>query len=72
MPNSATAELYFIASMMILILVVCGVACYFFFKTFRREREAKELAALKRKIEKEKAEAAKVETANAGGTAQSE
>lgn len=72
MPNSSTAELYFIAAMMFLILIVCSAACYFFFKTFRREREAKELAVLQRKIEKEKAEATTVETATTNETMKNE
>lgn len=42
MPNSALSEVYFIAAMMILILIICGVAVYFFFKTFYKEKEQKE------------------------------
>lgn len=43
MPNASLAEIYFIAAMMILIFVVCGVAVYFFFKTFRKEMSEKKL-----------------------------
>ncbi len=41
MPNSALAETYFIAAMMILILIVCGASVFFFFRTFQREKKAK-------------------------------
>lgn len=37
MPGSATAEIYFIASMMILILLISGVTVFFFAKTYRKE-----------------------------------
>ena len=42
MPNSALAEIYFIAAMFVLIFVICGVAVFFFFKTYKREMLAKE------------------------------
>ncbi|HSI88800.1 MAG TPA: hypothetical protein VK918_07070 [Pyrinomonadaceae bacterium] len=37
MPGAGRAEVYFIAIMMLLILVGSGVALYFFFKTYRKE-----------------------------------
>ncbi len=37
MPGSAAAEIYFIASMMILILIISGVTVFFFAKTYRKE-----------------------------------
>lgn len=37
MPGSATAEIYFIASMMILILIICGVTVFYFAKTYKKE-----------------------------------
>ena len=42
MPGSARAEVYFIAAMMILIVVLCVAATYAFFKTYRSEMRAKE------------------------------
>jgi flagellar basal body-associated protein FliL len=44
MPGSATAEVIFIAAMMILILVVSFGAVFFFFKTYKKEMRAKEKA----------------------------
>ena len=41
MSNSALAEIYFITAMMILIFVICGVAVYFFFKTYKKEMKDK-------------------------------
>ena len=41
MPGSARAEIYFIAAMMVLIFVVCGVAIYYFFKTYKKEMAEK-------------------------------
>lgn len=52
MPGSETAEIYFIAAMMVLILIVSAVSMYFFFKTYRkemREREAEKAAKLAEK-----------------------
>ena len=55
MPGAATAEVYFIASMMVLILIMCGVAVFFFAKTYRkemaerREREARKAEAIEEK-----------------------
>lgn len=37
MPGAGTAEIYFIAIMMLLILVVCGVTVFFFAKTYKKE-----------------------------------
>jgi flagellar basal body-associated protein FliL len=46
MPGAGRAEIIFIAAMMVLILVVCGLAVYFFFKTYKKEmREKAERAA---------------------------
>ncbi len=42
MSNSALAEIYFIAAMMILICIISGVAVYFFFKTYKKEKLQKE------------------------------
>lgn len=45
MPGSAAAEIYFIAAMMILILIICGVAVYFFARTYKREMAEKQRRA---------------------------
>lgn len=48
MPGAGRAEVYFIAAMMILILIFCGVSVFFFFKTYRKEmREREERRAKK-------------------------
>lgn len=44
MPGSATAEVIFIAVMMVLIMVISIASVYFFFKTYRKEMKAKEEA----------------------------
>jgi len=41
MPGSARAEIYFIAAMMILILIICSVAVFHFFKTYKKEMREK-------------------------------
>ncbi len=50
MSNSALAEIYFIAAMMILIFIISGVAVYFFFRTYK-----KEMGDRKKRDEKRKA-----------------
>ncbi|HEX8251052.1 MAG TPA: hypothetical protein VF599_22955 [Pyrinomonadaceae bacterium] len=47
------AEIYFIAALMILILIGCAVACVAFFKTYKKEKAAREkqIAERKSKIE---------------------
>ena len=48
MPGSDRAEIYFIAAMMVLILVVSFTAVYFFARTYKKEmRERKERAERK-------------------------
>ena len=58
MPGTGRAEVYFIAIMMILILIGSGVALYFFFKTYR-----KEMAERKARVEAKRAKAAATEDA---------
>ena len=58
MPYSETAEIYFIAAMFVLIFVICGVAVYYFFKTYKKEMKAKE----RRVAEKERQKNQIVET----------
>jgi uncharacterized protein YpmB len=48
MPGSATAEVIFIAVMMILILVISFAAVFFFFRTYKNEMRAKEEARQKK------------------------
>ncbi len=55
---SAQAEIYFIAAMMFLILVICTVAVYVFFRQYRKEmRERAENA--KRKADEKARDSAK-------------
>jgi cbb3-type cytochrome oxidase subunit 3 len=49
MPGSGRAEFYFIAAMMVLILVLCTIAVVFFFKTYKKEMKDK--AALAKRAE---------------------
>ena len=48
MPNSSLAEIYFIAAMMILIFVLSGVAVFFFFRTFKKEKAQNQREAEKK------------------------
>lgn len=42
MPGSEKAEIYFIAAMMVLILVVSFASVFFFFRQYRKEMAARE------------------------------
>jgi len=53
MPGFGRAELYFISAMMLLIIIICGVAVYAFFKTYRKEMLEKESVRLKKRDEAE-------------------
>jgi uncharacterized protein (UPF0333 family) len=44
MPGSATAEIVFIAAMMVLILILSFVAVYFFMRQYKKEMAAKAIA----------------------------
>ena len=64
MTNAATAELYFIAAMMILILIISTVATYLFFRQYKiemrdkdkiNERAIKESEAIERENQREDA-----------------
>ncbi len=59
MQNSETAELYFIAAMFVLILIISAVAVYVFFRTYKKEKTAKQ-KRLEKKI-KEQTRTDKVE-----------
>jgi hypothetical protein len=37
MPNEGDSELYFIAAMMVLIVILCVIATVIFFRTYRKE-----------------------------------
>lgn len=51
MPGASLAETYFITAMMILIFVICAVAVYFFFKTYKKEMREKHERMAKRESE---------------------
>lgn len=53
MLNASQAEIYFIAGMFVLILVLSAGATYFFFITYRKEKaeRAKRIAKQKTKVE---------------------
>jgi uncharacterized protein YpmB len=55
MPNAATAEVYFIAIMMVLILVISFTATFIFFRQYKREMKARE-EAKREKIQNPKSE----------------
>jgi Na+/H+ antiporter NhaD/arsenite permease-like protein len=57
MSNAELGEIYFIAGMMFLILVLCVIATYAFFKTFYKEkamREKEQAEKKKQEIQKKK------------------
>jgi len=54
MSNSALAEIYFIAAMMILIFIISGVAMYFFFRTYKKEKLQKEKREQSKQIQNPK------------------
>jgi cbb3-type cytochrome oxidase subunit 3 len=52
------AEFYFVAGMMVLILIICAVAVYAFFRTYKkeqadREREKRHIERNKQQVETE-------------------
>jgi len=49
MPNASQAEIYFIAAMFILIVVISGTATYFFFRTYKKEKAERQNRIEKRK-----------------------
>ena len=61
MPGTERAEIYFISAMMFLIVVLCVVAVWLFFKTYKkemREKEARRRQKLDLEIDQEEAEPA--------------
>lgn len=61
MPQSSLAEFYFIAIMMVLILILCTVATYIFFRQYNREKKMREQEKQRKLAEKLKAETAEAE-----------
>ena len=57
MPFASTAELYFIAVMMILMIVFSVVSIYIFFRTYNKEMREK---AARKEKEKQKTEEAEI------------
>lgn len=58
MPNSETAEVYFIAAMFVLVMIISAVAVYVFFRTYKGEkleRQKRLEKKLKEKAQKENA-----------------
>lgn len=53
MPNASLAEIYFIGAMMVLILVICGVSMYFFFRQLKLEKNDAKILKEKKLKEKE-------------------
>jgi hypothetical protein len=51
MPGAETSEIIFISAMMALILIVCGATVYFFFKTYAKEKRAREAETKKSEIQ---------------------
>ena len=49
MPGSGRAEIYFIAAMMILIVVLSVAAVYIFFRTYKKEMREKALRNIAKK-----------------------
>ena len=56
MPTASLAELYFIGAMMILILIVCAVSVFFFFRQLKREKNHAKIWKEKKLLEKENSE----------------
>ncbi len=54
MPNAGLAEIYFIAGMMVLIMIISAVAIFFFFKTYKKEMRERELRKKTKEIQNPK------------------
>ena len=50
MPGAGRAEVYFIAAMMILIVILSVTACIVFFKTYKKEMREKEARKVEAQI----------------------
>ncbi len=56
MPGAERAEIYFIAAMMILILIISFVSVYFFVRQYKKEMRDKEVRRSSKAAEKEEKE----------------
>lgn len=54
MLNASQSEIYFIAGMFILTIVISAAATYFFFRTYKREKTESQRRAEKQKSKIEK------------------
>ena len=59
MPDSARAEVFFIAAMFVLILIISAVSVYAFFRTYKKEKLEKQKRVEKKLLEKAQKENAK-------------
>ena len=59
MANAEMSEVYFIAAMFILIMIISAVAVYYFFKTFNREKLERQKRLERKLSEKTQKENAK-------------
>ncbi len=53
MPGASTAEVYFIAAMMILILILCAASVSIFIRQYRKEMKEKDLRKKQKRDEKD-------------------
>ena len=53
MLNASRAEIYFIAGMFVLTIVISAAATYFFFRTYKKEKSDRKLRAEKQKAKTE-------------------
>ncbi|MBV9216438.1 MAG: hypothetical protein JO053_09690 [Acidobacteria bacterium] len=61
MLGTDSTELYFVIAMMILILIVCGIAVFAFFRTYKkemRERAEREAVKMQQKEQEPRSQAA--------------
>jgi hypothetical protein len=59
MANAEMAEVYFIAGMFVLIMIISAVAVYYFFKTYNREKLERQKRLERKQLEKTQKENAK-------------
>ena len=65
MPMPTWGEIYFVAGMMLLTLIITVVSIYFFIKTYKKEMREKE----ERRVKKEREKTQSGETAEGGDDA---
>jgi flagellar basal body-associated protein FliL len=54
--SNSIAEVYFIAAMMILIMILCVAAVYIFFRQLKREKGEREKFTSPKKVKKDESE----------------